>query len=69
MPIYSARTALPYPHRERAGAGLRAQLRWQFASGEVADWSTLAISGPVEVVGRQGRFWYEYSAEVTAGVG
>ncbi len=64
---YTARTALPYAHAERAAAGLRAQLRLQLPPAETADWATFTLSGPVEARDARGNVWHEYAAEVTAG--
>jgi hypothetical protein len=64
VPQYSATTALPYPHRERATAGLRAELRHHLRAGEQADWATLAIAGPKHVPDARGRTWFEYVATV-----
>jgi hypothetical protein len=67
--IFTATTALPYEHLERATAGLRGQLRLLAAdAGEVPDWSTLTVTGPTESVGAHGRSWYVWSAEVQAAV-
>ncbi len=47
---YTAVTALPYEHLERATAGLRAQIRDQLlADGitEPPDWRHLTVTGPV----------------------
>lgn len=59
---YTATTALPYAHLERATAGLRAELRHQLAAGKLADWSTLQVTGPAEVLDGYGRLWFEYRA-------
>lgn len=64
MPHHSASTALPYPHLDRATAGLRAQLRHRLAADELADWSTLEVQGPAQVPGARGRVWFEYRATV-----
>jgi hypothetical protein len=61
---YEAVTALPYPHLERATAGLGAQLRLQLAASEVADWTTLVVDGPAEALDGRGRTWFEYRASV-----
>jgi len=64
---YSAVTALPYPHLERAEAGLHAGLRHRLGMGEQADWTTLEASGPHPVLlGAQGRMWFEYRAALGA---
>lgn len=62
--LLTATTALPYPHLERATAGLRAELRHQLGAGELADWSTLEVTGPSKVPDARGRVWFEYSATV-----
>lgn len=51
MPTHEASTALPYPHPDRATSGLRAQLRHRLGPGEIADWATLIVFGPVERAG------------------
>lgn len=65
MPCYEAVTALPFPHLDRATAGLRAMLRSLLADGELPDWSTLVVTGPEEVADARGRSWFEYRAEMT----
>jgi hypothetical protein len=63
--IYRAAAALPYDDRERATAGLRGQLRLTaFADGVTADWSTMVVEGPTEVVGRHDVLWFEWSGAV-----
>lgn len=62
---HGASTALPFPHRDRAAAGLRAQLRYLVPDGETADWATFTITGPTEVLDPRGNIWFEYAAEVT----
>jgi hypothetical protein len=67
MTSYSATTALPYEHLERATAGLRGTLRQLVlddGAGELPDWSTLQVAGPVTTTGARGRTWYEYAATV-----
>jgi hypothetical protein len=54
---YTATTAVPYPHLERATAGLRAALRHQLlAAGVVGppDWATLIVEGPEELTDGRG---------------
>jgi hypothetical protein len=63
---YEATTALPYPHLERATAGLRAELRHQLPAGSLPDWSTLQLDGPTEVPDGRGRPWFEYRATLGA---
>jgi hypothetical protein len=64
---YTARTALPYAHAERAAAGLRAQLRLRVPVAEKVDWATFTLSGPVAIRDARGNVWHEYAAVVTAG--
>src|SRR4051812_37716749 len=59
---FTATTALPYEHLDRATAGLRAELRRQLAAGDLADWSTFRVTGPTEVADGRGRPWFEYGA-------
>jgi hypothetical protein len=64
---FTATTALPYPHLERATAGLRAELRRQMAAAGILEpprWDTLMVTGPVETTGRHGSAWFEYRATV-----
>ena len=42
---YTATSALPYPHPERAMAGLCAQLQLQLGTGELPDWAKLRSLG------------------------
>lgn len=62
--MFTATTALPYPHLERATAGLRAALRHQMlgAGVQVPAWDSLEITGPVETTDGRGRLWFEYRA-------
>jgi hypothetical protein len=65
--IFTATTALPYAHAERAAAGLRAEVRRQLLeAGELADWATLEVTGPSEVPDGLGRTWFEYQATMHA---
>jgi hypothetical protein len=73
--IYSASAALPYPDRQGAVAGLRAQLRHLVEVGsllgrrapdELPDWDTLVVTGPTEATDSHGRVWFEYTATVHA---
>jgi hypothetical protein len=62
---FTATTALPYPHFERATAGLRAELRHQLLTAGVTgtpDWSTLTVTGPEEFTDRNGNLWFGYWA-------
>jgi hypothetical protein len=62
---YTALTALPYPHLERAAAGLRAELRHHLlAAGVVGaqDWAALTVGGPEEFTDGHRRTWFEYWA-------
>ncbi|MGY1838122.1 MULTISPECIES: hypothetical protein [unclassified Modestobacter] len=56
---------MPYPHRDRATAALRAQLRHDLAPGDQPDWGTFTVAGPVETADLRGRIWFEYRAELT----
>jgi hypothetical protein len=68
VPTFAATTALPYPHLDRATAGLRAALRQQAGLHNRLDWATLAVTGPDVTQDPRGRDWFEYRAEVrTAG--
>lgn len=58
-------TALPYSHRDRATAGLRAELRHQAAAhGAIPDWATFEVANPTEAADGRGRVWFEYRATV-----
>jgi hypothetical protein len=62
---FTATTALPYPHLERATAGLRGALRQQLlAAGVMAvpDWSTLTVTGPQEFADERGQLWFGHRA-------
>jgi hypothetical protein len=64
---FSAATALPYEHLERATAGLRAELRRQLLAADVHEmprWETFDVTGPTEFTDLRGRTWYEYRATV-----
>ena len=64
---FTARFALPRLDESRAVAALRGELREQAAARwQVPDWSTLEVSGPVEVAGASGRVWYRWAATVEA---
>jgi hypothetical protein len=66
--LYSASTALPFEHLERATAGLRAQLRQAVLAAEglavLPDWSTLQVTGPHPEVDRRGTAWFGYRATI-----
>jgi hypothetical protein len=63
----TAATALPYDDLARATAGLRGQLsELAAAGGQLPDWSTLTMTGPVEATGAHGRTWYRWTATVEA---
>ena len=64
VPSYSTATALPYPHLDRATAGLRAMQRAQLAAGDLADRAALVATSPVQVPDARERVWHEYRAEV-----
>lgn len=62
---FTATTALPYPHLERATAGLRAELRNQLLVANVVavlDWTRLTVEGPAEFTDDHGRVWFGYWA-------
>jgi hypothetical protein len=64
---FTATTALPYEHLERATAGLRAELRRQLLSVDVNQtpvWETFVVTGPVEFADLRSRTWFEYRATV-----
>ena len=65
---YTATTALPYPHLERATTGLRVALRHQLLPAGVVgapDWATLTVDGPEEFTDGRGRTWFGYWATLT----
>jgi hypothetical protein len=60
---FTATTALPHPHLERATAGLRDELRHQLlAAGvtEAPDWTSMTVRGPEEFQDGKGRTWFGY---------
>ena len=64
---FTATTALPYEHLERATAGLCAELRRQLLAAGVEEplrWDALAVTGPVKAADALGRTWFEYRATV-----
>ena len=66
---FSAATALPYEHLQRATAGLLAELRQQLLHAGVHEmplWDTLEVTGRHELTDMRGRRWFEYRATVTA---
>ncbi|MEI4272160.1 hypothetical protein TEK04_10535 [Klenkia sp. LSe6-5] len=65
MPTFAATTALSYPRRDRATAGLPAALREQAGPRHQLDWATLAVTGPDVSRDARGRDWFEYRAEVS----
>jgi hypothetical protein len=67
VPTFAATTALPYPHRDRATAGLRAALRLQAGPGDRLEWDTLTVTGPEVTRDTRGREWFTYRAEVSTG--
>ncbi len=60
---FTATTALPYPHFDRATAGLRHKLLTAGVTG-TPDWSTLTVTGPEEFTGGNGNLWFGYWAMV-----
>ncbi len=69
MRQFSASTALPYEHLERATAGLRAELRQRLLHTDVhvtPVWETFTVTGPQEFADLRGRTWFEYRATVTS---
>jgi hypothetical protein len=64
---FSASTALPYEHLERATSGLRAELRQRLLHADVHEmpvWETFAVTGPHPFTDLRGRVWFEYRASV-----
>lgn len=60
---FTATTALPYPHLERAAAGLRGELRHRLLDAgilEAPDWSHFSVEGPQEFRDGHGRVWFGY---------
>lgn len=61
---YTAATALPYEHLERATAIIRRQIAQQIALNGLErppEWSHLKITGPTEERDFYGRPWFWYS--------
>ena len=64
--IYQAAAALPHTNRDWATYGLVNQLRiMSVAAGATPDWTTLVVTGPVEVDGAPERARFEWTARVT----
>ena len=63
---YLATVQRPYRDVRSAALGLRAELRHRVRSsgGGDADWDSLVLRGPVPVIDRRGRQWWEYTATV-----
>jgi hypothetical protein len=67
---YRTTAAYPYVNAERALAALRGHLRMAAAGdGAVPDWSTLRVTGPIEIVGARGIVWFEWRATVDVQAG
>jgi hypothetical protein len=68
MHRYKATTALPVVHLYRATNELRQELRRTIqddgTAGEVPDWSTLCVVGPVEIFDVRGGIRFEYRGSV-----
>jgi hypothetical protein len=65
--LFTATTALPYPHLERATAGLRAELRQRLLVARHRDapnWARLTVEGPEEFTDGTGRTWFGYWASL-----
>jgi hypothetical protein len=65
--MFTATTALPYEHLDRATVGLRAELRRQLlraAVHELPMWETFVVTGPRQFTDLRGRTWYEYRVTV-----
>ncbi len=65
--LFTATTALPYPHAAHATAGLRAQLRHRLLNtgcSDLPDRDTLLVAGPVESTNDGGCTCSEYVATV-----
>jgi hypothetical protein len=64
---FEAAAAVPALDPHHAVHDLRLRLRrMATAAGATPDWSTLAVEGPAEVVGTDGRVRYEWTAIVSA---
>jgi hypothetical protein len=67
MSTFTASTAPPYEHLERATAGLRAELRQKLLHADVHQmpmWETFEVTGPDKFTDLRGRRWFEYRATV-----
>jgi hypothetical protein len=67
VPTFTATTALPHEHLDRATAGLRAELRHGLLDVDpsaIPDWSTLVVTGPFTAADGRGRTWFEYVATI-----
>ena len=56
---------MPSATHERAVAVLRANLRTQLQPGEIVDWDSLEVGGPIESTDLRGRTWFKFRASVT----
>ena len=64
---FSAVTALPYEHLERATASLGAELRQRLLQADVHQmpmWDTFTVTGPHKFIDLRGRAWFEYRGSV-----
>jgi hypothetical protein len=64
---FSASTALPYEHLERATSGLRAELRQRLLHADVHEmpvWETFTVTGPHPFTDLRRRVWFENRASV-----
>jgi hypothetical protein len=62
---YRTSASCPSIDSARVVAALRGRLGMVAArDGAALDWSTLTITGPVEVIGAHGQVWYEWAATV-----
>jgi hypothetical protein len=67
MYTYRATVTLPFSHRERAIAAIRAEVvRLSTAERglEEPDWATMSMTGPEEMYGPRGEVLYEYRGTV-----
>ena len=66
-PTFTANTALPYAHSDRAAMGLRAQLRMAMRDAGIfspLDWSRMEVTGPEEHRETRGQTWFDYWASI-----